>query len=61
MCPGDDEDSMSVTTTDISSSLTITVEQEDSDYIITVAAINAAGTSAVSNAVTATTMEAGER
>ena len=60
-CPGDDEGSMSVTTTDISTSLTITVEQEDSDYTITVTAVNAAGSSAASNAVTARTGEAGER
>ena len=61
MCPGDDEGSMSVTTTDISTSLTITVEQEDSDYTITVTAVNAAGSSAASNTVTAMTGEAGER
>ena len=61
MCPGDDEGSMSVTTTDVSTSRTITVQQEDSDYIITVTAVNAAGSSAASNAVTATTGEAGER
>ena len=60
-CPDEDEGSMSVTTTDISTSRTITVQQEDSDYIITVTAVNAAGSSAVSNAVTATTGEAGER
>ena len=60
MCPGDDEGSISVTTTDISTSHTITVQQEDSDYISTVTAVNAAGTSAASNAVTATTREAGE-
>ena len=60
-CPGDDEGSMSVTTTDISTSRTITVEQEDSDYIITVTAVNAAGSSAASNTVTAMTGEAGER
>ena len=61
MCPGDDEGSMSVTTSDISTSRTITVQQEDSDYIITVTAVNAAGNSTPSNAVTATTREAGER
>ena len=61
VCPGDDEGSMSVTTADISTSHTITVQQEDSDYSITVAAINVAGSSALSNAVTATTGEAGER
>ena len=61
VCSGDDEGSMSVTTTDISTSLMITVQQEDSDYIITVTATNAAGSSPPSNAVTATTGEAGER
>ena len=61
MCPGDDEGSMSVTTTAISTSHTITVQQEDSDYIITVTAVNAAGSSAPSNTVTAVTREAGER
>ena len=60
MCPGDDEGSTSVTTTVISTSLTITVQQEDSAYSITVAAINTAGSSALSNAVTAMTGEAGE-
>ena len=58
-CPGDDEGSMSVTTTDISTSLTITVQQEDSSYSITVTAVNAAGNSAPSNAVTAVIGEAG--
>ena len=61
VCPGDDEGSMSVTMTAISTSRTITVQQEDSDYIITVTAVNTAGSSAPSNAVTATTGEAGER
>ena len=61
MCPGDDEGSMSVTMTDISTSHTITVQEEDSDYSITVTAFNAAGSSAVSNVVTATTGEASER
>ena len=61
VCPGDDDGSMSVTTTDVSTSRTITVEQEDSDYSITVTAVNAAGSSAASNAVTATTRVAGER
>ena len=62
MCPGDDEGSMTVTitTTDISTSRTITVQQEDSSYIITVTAVNAAGSSAPSNAVTAMTRVAGE-
>ena len=35
--------------------------QEDSNYTITVTAFNSAGSSAVSNTVTAMTMEAGER
>ena len=61
VCPGDDEGSMSVTTTDISTSHTITIQQEDSDYSITVTAVNAAGSSALSHAVTAVTREAGER
>ena len=62
VCPGDDEGSMSVTTTDISTSRTITVQQEDSDYSITVTAVNAAGSSPPSTPdVTATTGEAGER
>ena len=61
MCPGDNAGSLSVTTTDISTSRTITVQQEDSDYTITVTAVNAAGSSAASNTVTAVTREAGER
>ena len=61
VCPGDDDGSMSVTTTDISTSRTITVQQEDRAYTITVTAVNAAGNSAASNTVTATTGEAGER
>ena len=40
---------------------TITGLQEDSSYIISVTASNAAGSSAVSNTVTAMTLEAGER
>ena len=39
----------------------ITGLHEDTSYIITVTASNSAGSSAVSNAVTAMTMEAGER
>ena len=57
-CPGDDEGSMSIT--DGSTSYMITELEEDSSYSITVTAVNAAGTSAVSNAVTARTREAGE-
>ena len=53
MCPGDE--------TDISTSHTITVQQEDSDYIITVTAVNAAGSSSPSEDVTATTGETSER
>ena len=57
MCPGVDKGSV---TTDISTSRTITVQQEGSDYIITVTAVNAASSSAPSNAVIVTTRETGE-
>ena len=56
-CPDEDEGSMSIT--DGSTSLTLMGRQEDSSYSITVIATNAAGSSAVSNAVTAVTGEAG--
>ena len=56
-CPDEDEGSMSIT--DGSTSLTLTGRQEDSDYIITVIATNAAGNSAPSHTVTAVTGEAG--
>ena len=49
------------TITDGSTSYYITELEEDSTYSITVTASNSAGSSAVSNTVTAMTMEAGER
>ena len=51
----------STTITDGSTSYDITELEEDSTYSITVIASNSAGSSAVSNTVTAMTMEAGER
>ena len=51
----------STTITDDSTSYDITELEEDSTYSITVTASNSAGSSAVSNTVTAMTMEAGER
>ena len=51
----------STTITDGSTSYDITELEEDSTYSITVTASNSAGSSAVSNTVTAITMEAGER
>ena len=57
-CPDEDEDSISLT--DGSTSYDIMGLEEDSSYSITVTASNAAG-SAVSNTVTAMTLEAGER
>ena len=56
---GSDMDSTTVT--DGSTSYDITELEEDSTYSITVTASNSAGISAVSNTVTAMTMEAGER
>ena len=56
-CPDEDEDSISLT--DGSTSYDIMGLEEDSSYNITVTASNAAG-SAVSNTVTAMTLEAGE-
>ena len=56
-CPDEDEDSISLT--DGSTSYDIMGLEEDSSYSITVTASNAAG-SAVSNTVTAMTLEAGE-
>ena len=55
-CP--DEDSISLT--DGATSYDIVGLEEGSSYSITVTASNAAGSSAVSNTVTATTLEAGE-
>ena len=57
-CPDEDEDSISLT--DGSTSYDIMGLEEDSSYSITVTASNAAGSSAVSNTVTAMTLEAGE-
>ena len=56
---GSDMDSTIVT--DGSTRYDITELEEDSTYSITVTASNSAGISAVSNTVTAMTMEAGER
>ena len=56
---GSDMDSTTIT--DDSTSYNITELEEDSTYSITVTASNSAGSSAVSNTVTAMTMEAGER
>ena len=56
---GSDMDSTTIT--DGSTSYDITELEEDSTYSITVTASNSAGSSAVSNTVTAMTMEAGER
>ena len=54
-------DTGSTTITDGSTSYEITELEEDTDYIITVTASKSAGISAVSNAVTAMTMEAGDK
>ena len=56
-----DEDQNSTTITDGSTSYTISGLEEDSRYTITVTASNTAGSSEVSNSVTAVTEEAGER
>ena len=58
-CPDEDEDSISLT--DGSTSYDIMGLEEDSSYSTTVTASIAAGGSAVSNTVTAMTLEAGER
>ena len=58
-CP--DEDEGSTTITDGSTSYDIMGLEENSNYSITVAASNAAGSSAVSNTVTEMTLEAGEK
>ena len=55
-----DEDEGSTTITDGSTSYDIMGLEEDSSYSITVTAANSAG-SAVSDAVTAMTVEAGEK
>ena len=51
----------SITINDGSTSYDITELEENSTYSITVTASNSAGSSAVSNTVTAMTMEAGKR
>ena len=56
---GSDMDSTTIT--DGSTSYDITELEEDSTYSITVKTSNSAGSSEVSNTVTAMTMEAGER
>ena len=56
-CPDEDEDSISLTNG--STSYDIMGLEEDSSYSITVTANNAAGSSTVSNTVTAMTLEAG--
>ena len=60
MCTGF-SDMGSTNITDGSTSYDITGLEEDSTYSITVTASNSAGSSEVSNSVTAITMEAGER
>ena len=55
------EDEGSTTITDGSTSYDIMRLEDDSGYTITVTATNVAGSSVVSDAVTATTQEAGER
>ena len=60
MCTGF-SDMDSTTIIDGSTSYDITGLEEDSTYSITVTASNSAGSSAVSNTVTAMTIEAGER
>ena len=56
-----DEDEDSTTITNGSTSYVIMGLEEDSSYSLTVTAANAAGSSAVSETVTAMTEEAGER
>ena len=56
-----DEDQDGDTITDGSTNYTISGLEEDSRYTITVTASNTAGSSEVSNSVTAVTEEAGER
>ena len=58
-CPDEDEDSISLTGG--STSYDIMGLEEDSSYSITVTASNVAGSSAVSNTVTAMTLESGKR
>ena len=56
-CSDEDEGSATI----ITSLYDITGLEEDSSYTITVTASNSAGSSAVSNTVTAMNLEAGER
>ena len=56
-CSDEDEGSATI----ITSLYDITGLEEDSSYTITVTAANSAGSSAVSNTVTAMNLEAGER
>ena len=58
-CPDVDEDSATIT--DGSTTYNITGLKKGSSYSVTVRAINDAGSSEVSNTVTAMTLEAGER
>ena len=61
MCTGFSHMDSTTITDDSIASYDITELEEDSTYSITVTASNSAGSSAVSNTVTAMTMEAGER
>ena len=56
-CPDEDEDSVTISSTNYD----IMGLEEDSRYSITVTASNGAGSSEVSNTVTAMTEEGGER
>ena len=60
-CTSGSSDMNSTTITDGSTSYDIMGLEEDSSYTITVTASNSAGSSEVSNTVTAMTLEAGER
>ena len=61
-CSGrSDINSVTISITDGSTSYDIMGLEEDSSYTITVTASNSAGSSAVSNTVTAMSLEAGER
>ena len=60
-CSGDSNMGSTIITDGSIASYDITRLEEDSTYSITVTASNSAGSSTVSNTVTAMTMEAGER
>ena len=60
-CSGDSDMDSTIINSGPITSYDITGLEEDSTYAITVTASNSAGSSAVSNTVTAMTMEAGER